>query len=193
MKRSAAWIAVAVAVVALVVVLWPAETNAPPTEGQDTLPQRIICMAPNIAETVFALGAGDRVVGVSSYTEYPPEAAALPKVGALYNPNLEKILSLKPDLVIIQQKHESVQKLCADRGIRVLVARMEGGVERVLAAIEGIGLTLADAETARDLLDRTRDELEEVVRKVADRPAPLLPCRAPSLRSSAETDCGRDA
>ena len=90
----------------------PANT---PTSGK--APQRIICMAPNIAEAVFALGGGERVVGVSEYTAYPPEAAAKPNVGALYNANLERIVSLRPDLLLIQQKHETVEKLCRDRNM----------------------------------------------------------------------------
>ena len=77
--------------------------------SSETTPQRIIPMAPNIVETVFALGAGDRVAGVSSYTIYPPEATEKPEVGALFDPNLERIVALDPDLIIIQQKHEQVE------------------------------------------------------------------------------------
>src|SRR5262249_27093392 len=62
-------------------------------------PRRIISLVPNVTEVIYALGAGDRVVAVSSYDTYPPEVKALPNVGALLDPNVERILSLKPDLV----------------------------------------------------------------------------------------------
>jgi len=67
--------AVALIAVALSMLLSRAEK---PGAARTGYPQRIVCMAPNIAETVFALGAGDRVVGVSEYTVYPPEAVKLP-------------------------------------------------------------------------------------------------------------------
>ena len=61
---------------------------------------RIVSLAPNVTETVFALGCGDLLVGRTDYCNYPLEAENLPSIGTLYNPSLEKILSLEPDLVI---------------------------------------------------------------------------------------------
>ncbi len=63
-------------------------------------PARIISLAPNITEILYAVGAGALIVGVSEYSNYPPEAAALPMVGTYIKPNLEAIISLSPDLVI---------------------------------------------------------------------------------------------
>ncbi|GAB4331255.1 MAG: hypothetical protein Kow0099_02490 [Candidatus Abyssubacteria bacterium] len=63
-------------------------------------PARIVSMAPNITEILFALGLGDRVVGVTDYCDYPPEALKKPKVGGVVNPNLEAIVALAPDLVL---------------------------------------------------------------------------------------------
>ncbi|HTV56518.1 MAG TPA: helical backbone metal receptor, partial [Terriglobia bacterium] len=62
-------------------------------------PQRIICLAPSVTETVYALGLGSEVVGVTDYTDYPPEARSKPRVGGPDNPSLEKVVSLHPDLV----------------------------------------------------------------------------------------------
>ena len=66
-------------------------------------PARIVSTFPSITETFFALGAGDRVVGVSNYCRYPPAVLSLPKVGTYTKPDPEKIALLRPDLVIIQK------------------------------------------------------------------------------------------
>src|SRR5207245_3978181 len=62
---------------------------------------RVVSIIPATTEMLFAMGAGDRVVAVGSYDRFPPEVDALPRVGALLDPNVERILSLKPDLVVI--------------------------------------------------------------------------------------------
>src|ERR1700676_1418949 len=61
---------------------------------------RIVTLVPSVTETLFALGVGDQVVGVSSYDDYPPEVSRLPKVGTFLTPNLEEIAALRPTLVI---------------------------------------------------------------------------------------------
>ena len=63
-------------------------------------PRRLVSIAPSITETLYELGLGDRLVGDTDYCDYPPQAKALPHVGAMLNPNLEKIVALKPDLVL---------------------------------------------------------------------------------------------
>ena len=64
------------------------------------IPARIVSTSPSITETLFALGLGDRVVGVSTYCRYPAAVAALPKVGTFLKPDAETIARLKPDLVV---------------------------------------------------------------------------------------------
>ncbi|MEJ2697113.1 MAG: cobalamin-binding protein [Candidatus Sulfobium sp.] len=64
-------------------------------------PERIISLAPNMTEILFALGLGDRLVGVTSFCDYPPEARTKPKVGGMSNPSLEAVVSLKPDVVVM--------------------------------------------------------------------------------------------
>src|SRR5258707_11591621 len=61
---------------------------------------RIVSLSPNTTETVFALGAGDRVVGRSRFCDYPPEVLAIPSVGGYVDPSLEAILALAPTLVV---------------------------------------------------------------------------------------------
>ncbi len=68
------------------------------TTAQQT-PRRIISLVPSATEMLFAMGAGPRVAAVSSYDRFPPEVERLPRVGALFDPDVERILSLRPDLV----------------------------------------------------------------------------------------------
>lgn len=140
-----------------------------PNHQPPAAPQRIICLAPNISETVFALGAGDRVVGVSSFTQFPSAAARLPKVGSFYDVNLEKLVALKPDLLIIQQKHERVEALCRERGIRVLKVHMTR-IQSILEGIRVLGAELAAGERAAALCARIQQDLEAVRVKCAGKP-----------------------
>ena len=77
-------------------------------------PQRVVCLAPSLTETVYALGLGTVVVGVTDFTDYPPEAQTKPSVGGLTDASLEKIVSLHPDLVLAMAKlnrEETVDEL----------------------------------------------------------------------------------
>ena len=64
-------------------------------------PERIISIIPSTTEMLFAMGAGPRVVGVGNFDRYPPEALTRTKVGGLIDPDVERIISLKPDLVVV--------------------------------------------------------------------------------------------
>src|SRR5689334_24954698 len=67
-------------------------------------PRRIVSTSPSITETLFALGLGGGVVGVSQHCHYPPTVTLLPKIGTYISPNVEAIVALRPDLVILQEK-----------------------------------------------------------------------------------------
>lgn len=133
------------------------------------LPQRIIPMAPNIVETVFALGAGGRVAGVSSYTTFPPEATKMPAVGALYDPDIERIVALDPDLIIIQQKHEKIEALCRERGIELLTVEMVS-LRGIIEGIQRIGARLGAEREAEDLTASILAGLEDVADRVRSQP-----------------------
>src|SRR5579884_1563697 len=78
---------------AILLTLWCRPSPAWPAE-------RIVSLAPSITETLFAIGAGPEVVGVSQYCDYPPAALKLPRVGSFLTPNLEAIVGLRPGLII---------------------------------------------------------------------------------------------
>ncbi|MGH7322953.1 MAG: helical backbone metal receptor, partial [Candidatus Rokuibacteriota bacterium] len=64
------------------------------------VPTRVVSLAPSLTEIVYALGAGDRLVGVTQHCDFPSEASKKPKIGGIYTPNFEAILTLKPDLIL---------------------------------------------------------------------------------------------
>ncbi len=72
--------------------------------------QRVISTSPAITEILFAIGAGDRVVGVTDFCNYPKQACRLPSIGGPLNPSTERWITLKPDLIIIQEDSEVIQK-----------------------------------------------------------------------------------
>ena len=83
---------------------------------------RIVSLAPSITETVFVLGDGDRLVGVTDYCDYPPEATRKPRVGGISTPSFEAILALRPDLVIATSESnyaEHVERLVVARPARL--------------------------------------------------------------------------
>ncbi|MDO8715586.1 MAG: ABC transporter substrate-binding protein, partial [Dehalococcoidales bacterium] len=75
------------------------------------VPERIVSHVPSITETLFALGLGDRVVGRSDFDDYPAEAKAKPSIGNYFNPTIEKIVALNPDLVLTDGHSESIKQL----------------------------------------------------------------------------------
>src|SRR5579862_8394334 len=95
--------AVALAIVASVTVAF----------AQAPHPSRIVSTSPSITETLFALGLGDRVVGVSTYCRFPPEVVKLPKVGTFLKPNAEVIAGLRPDLVLVHAVPDGVDRQLA--------------------------------------------------------------------------------
>jgi iron complex transport system substrate-binding protein len=101
-------------------------------------PTRIVSTSPSITETLFALGLGGQVVGVSTYCRYPPEATRLPRVGSFLKPDAEAIARLKPDLVVVHAgPHTVPQQLAALRIATVTVDR--GTLASVYSSIRTIG------------------------------------------------------
>jgi iron complex transport system substrate-binding protein len=134
-------------------------------------PKRIISLVPNVTEMVYAIGGGNRVVAVSSYDTYPPEVRKLPNVGALLDPNVERILSLKPDLVIVYGSQDDLKRQLARAGIDTFSYR-HGGLDTVTATIRDLGARLGETPAA-DALARGLDrELDGIRQQVHGRPRP---------------------
>ena len=127
---------------------------AAPFGRPDTAPaRRIVALAPSITETLFAIGAGPEVVGVSQYCDYPPRAARLPRVGTFLTPNLEAIAALRPTLVIGLGGSSDLREARALRalGYGVLMVN-EDSLTEIRASIRMIGQRVGRESAARALL-----------------------------------------
>lgn len=91
--------------------------SRPPVGHVDAPPRRLISTVPSITEILFDIGVGDRLVGDSPYTTFPPEAAAIDKIGGLYDQNFEKIVSLRPDLVVFPDEDDGMRRRLASLGL----------------------------------------------------------------------------
>lgn len=149
----------------------PAPASAPVTG-----PRRVISLSPAMTEMLFALGVGDRVVGVTDFCAYPPEAAQRPRCGGFLNPNLEAIADLEPDLLVLQGLHDTVRDWCAANG-RAYVAFELDSLADLRAALRGLGTALGESAAAEALIARLEGELLAVRRAVDSRPAvPVFVC-----------------
>lgn len=131
-------------------------------------PQRLISLAPSITETIFALGLGDRLVGDTDYCDYPPEAREKPHVGSLLSPSLEKIVALKPDLVLGDA--ESNRRQTADQLERLgipLYGLTAHNVDGALRSIQDLGQVLGRSKEAQKLVANLRERMEAVEKQVA--------------------------
>jgi iron complex transport system substrate-binding protein len=132
-------------------------------------PQRIVSTSPSITETLFALGLGDRVAGVSQYCHYPPEVASKPRVGSYLKPNVEAIVGLRPDLVIVQSRAADSAALLKRMKLNVLVIE-DGGLEQVFAGIRAIGAAAGVLDRAEKLDQEIRARLSALRSRAAGRP-----------------------
>ncbi len=125
-------------------------------------PERIISLAPSNTEILFALGLGDRVVGVTMYCDYPPEAQDKEKVGDYYGPDIEKIIALQPDLVLATDFHRfDLIPALEQQGVAVFAVAPQT-LDDVLESIQKIG-QIADKEAeALELVDRMTSKIEEI-------------------------------
>lgn len=139
-------------------------------------PQRIVSLSPNITELLYGIGAFPQVVGVSDYCTYPPQTKKVPSVGGWYNPSLEKIATLRPDLLIVDDGEapfveDSFRKL----GMPLLVVPTHR-VEDVYTAMAELGKATGHEAQAAQLIATTRQGLARVSQKTAalSRPAVVL-------------------
>ena len=130
-------------------------------------PERIVSLMPSLTEMVFALDAGDRLQGVTLFSDEPPAAAKLPKVGSYVHPDLEKIVSLKPDLCLAVRdgnpKH-IVDKITA-LGIPVYTIDPRN-LEEIMEAVQMLGKVLDAPEKAAAIVDDMRGTIEKAEERV---------------------------
>ncbi len=128
----------------------------------DKIPERIISMAPANTEILFALGLGDKVVGVTNYCNYPSEALEKEKVGGFSTPDIEKIIALDPDVIFAAPIHEAeVIPQLEDLGLTV-IALTPDTIDETYDAIELVGTITGAQESAASLVEDMRSSINVV-------------------------------
>ena len=165
------------ALVRLVVVLLlvgAADLARSPISGAQATPARparIVSVVPAVTEMLFAIGAGPQVVAVSSFDKFPPAVEALPRVGALLDPDTERILSLRPNLVVVYGSQADLVEQFKRAGIPTYVYR-HGGLADTLDTIAAVGRATGHADGAQKVVADLRMRLDGIRRRVAGRPRP---------------------
>lgn len=126
--------------------------------------QRIVSTAPSVTEMLYALGLGERVVGVTTFCRYPPEAAAKPKIGDYVRPNLEAIVALKPDLVVMEAT--GIRRAERLPALKLNVLEVDDGtLAGIYESLRKIGAAAGVPERAAALRSNMQAALEDLRRR----------------------------
>jgi len=137
-------------------------TGQQPGSSAATAPaRRIVSLIPAVTEMLFAIGAGPQVVAVSSFDDFPPEVKSLPRVGALLDPDVERILTLRPDLVITYGSQGSVEAQLVRAGIKTFSYR-HGGVMAILQTLRELGTATGRVPQAQEKTREIEAQLNAV-------------------------------
>ena len=148
-----------VAVLFIIFLLFISCNRKSTPQNENNIPTRIISLAPSITETLFALGLGEKVVGVTSFCIYPPEVKGISKVGTFMDPNFEAILTLRPDLVIVLKEDTKVKSFVKNKGIAYL-AIDNHDVKAILESISLIGKACGKGSEAELLHEQITAEFD---------------------------------
>jgi iron complex transport system substrate-binding protein len=168
--------------IGVLTILWAAAAH--PATFKDALgreinlsaaPKRLIALAPNLTEILYALGLGNRVVGVTDHCNYPPEASLKPKVGSYVHLNVEQIISLSPELVIgtVDGNERYVLDLLEQAHIKVFFVNPRN-VRQAIETISTLGLVCGLPERASRIAEALTLRVNRVVEVVRDRTRPLV-------------------
>jgi len=139
----------------------PRESSAPGA------PSRIVSLAPSITEILFALGVGDRVVGVTRFCDHPAEVTAIAKVGGYHDPSYEAIVGLRADLVVLLREHERPRAYLGELGIETLSVG-NATTDDILDSIMTVGRRTGAEARARELVEDIRARLARVQERTRD-------------------------
>ncbi|HJU43123.1 MAG TPA: helical backbone metal receptor [Vicinamibacterales bacterium] len=134
-------------------------------------PQRIISLVPALTEMLFAIGAGPQVVAVSTYDVEPPAVRSLPTVGALLDPDTEKIISLRPDLVLTYGSQADLHAQLKAATIPFFEYR-HGGLDHVMATMRALGARTGHVDEAEKTAQALQRAIDAVRQRVAGKPRP---------------------
>lgn len=132
---------------------------------------RAVSLAPNLTENIFAVGAGDKLVGVTSFCDYPAEAQRIPKIGDTINPNIETIIALKPQIVFVStaSQIENFTTTLERQNIAVFITN-PNDFEGILRNLKQLGDILGTPTNAEKLIADLERRVRAVAEKVKDKP-----------------------
>lgn len=160
--------------VAALLAVWLA-TAAVTTEQQaiapGAVPRRIVSLVPAATEMLYAIGVGDRVVGVSSYGRFPPAVRTLPQVGGLLDPHVERVLALKPDLVVAYETQRELRTQL-DRAAVPHFDYVHRDLTDVTQTVRAIGARVAAREEAERVATDIERRLDAVRQRTVGRARP---------------------
>ncbi len=147
------------------------KTDADTSAGRPSRPARIVSLAPDLTEILFALGLGERIAAVTRDSDYPPAALAKPKVGTFWQPNMEAVIATKPDLIVtlaIEQQRDLARRL-QRIGYDCLAVEIEK-IDDLFDAIATMGAAAGVREQAQELSGNLKAALHRLQTATAGQP-----------------------
>ena len=139
----------------------------------DKIPQRIVSLSPSTTEILFALGAGDRVVGATNYCDYPEEAKKVEKIGDYDEPNMELIRKVQPDVVLAGHVKEEIAEALEKMGIPVIITEAED-FDTIYHSIKLVGQVTGTTVQAEAIVNGMKSKIEEIEAKFKDKEKPRV-------------------
>ncbi len=163
------------------------EEARPPAQAASADCRRMVSLAPSVTETLYALGLGDRVVGVTRYCKYPPEAQEKTQVGGYFDPSLETIVTLRPDLVVMLVEHEESIPGLRELDFNRLVVNHKS-IQGILDSIRRIGGHLGKRTEAEQIVADIEARMKGVAERCAGLPRPRAMICVDRARGSGEIE-----
>jgi iron complex transport system substrate-binding protein len=149
--------------------------NGKVVKNQPDTPKRIVSLSPAITEALYVLGLEDAIVGVTIYCQKPPRAQKKDKVGTLMEPDMEKIVSLKPDLILAMTltSPKEIQKL-KNLGLKVVTFQIPQDFNLLCNFFLQLGRVVGKEKDSQRLIKEAKDHVSEIAQKVASLPKPKV-------------------
>jgi iron complex transport system substrate-binding protein len=157
----------------LLLLLGPFAAAAAPVHTADATPQRVISLVPAVTQIIFAIDGGPRLVAVSNYDREPVQVNALARVGGLLDPDTERILALRPDLVIVYQAQHELEQRLTQAHIRYYEYAHKN-LANVMATMRALGDILGTRPAAEQVARGIEEKLQAIAARVARRPKPRV-------------------
>lgn len=141
--------------------------NAFSTTERVVTSQRIVSLAPSVTETLFALGVGDRLVGVTTFCDYPPQARLVPKIGSFVSPSVEAVLAKQPDLVVgVRETDREKIKRMERMGLRVIVISVSS-LKDTFESIHFLAGIVGREEAGEKLGSQLQGQIDRIKARIA--------------------------